>query len=328
MDNPKRHHSFFWPTLLIGVGIVWLLVNFGIIQPFSVNTLLQFWPLLLVVLGLDILFGRRFAWVGGVFGLLAVGAVIAFLAFGPKTDVSSSAQTRVDKYSAPLGETTSLNFNVETASEPVNLYASNDNTLLYDASIAHQGVVNFIVNGTTDKSVHLYETAGPSNWLSWNFTFDNFKWDIGLNPSIPTKITLNGGSGSINADLSGLQLESLNADLGSGSSNFTIPASETSEDVTFNSGSGSVNVDLPAATTLTMQLESGSGSVSINLPADAEVRIEVMDSGSGSLSLPNSASRVSGDVETGAWESAGYATAAHPILIQIIDRGSGSISIH
>lgn len=328
MDNPKRHHSFFWPTVLIGVGVVLLLINFGVIEPFSINTILQFWPILLVVVGLEILFGQRYAWVGSLIGILALGGVIAFLVLGPKAEITTTGQTTVDQYTEPLGEATSAYYIFETGSEPVQLYALSDETQLIDATIAHQGTMNFTVTGSTAKTVHLYENASSSTWLNWDLSFENTRWNIGISPTIATDISLDGGSGSINADLSGIQLDALTANLGSGSSNFIFPESAASEQITLDSGSGSVSADLPANTTLTVQLESGSGSVTINLPTDAEVRIEVMDSGSGSLSVPSNATRVSGDVETGAWESAGYASAEHPILIQILDRGSGSISIH
>ena len=329
MNNPRHHHSFFWPILLVGIGVVWLLVNLGIIAPFNIGTILQLWPLLLVVLGLDILFGRRFAWVGSLFGALAVCGVIAFLVMAPSLGIQTSAQARVENFSAPLNQATSVTYNFETASEPVELYALSDSTNLINANIGHQGTMSFQVDQTSNKAiVQLSETFDSSNWFNWNLSFDQLKWKIGLNPTVPADIKLDGGSGSINADLSGVQLQSLTADLGSGSSNFSLPQMNTPMDAEINSGSGSVNISLPSETNLTLRLQSGSGSVNIDLPANSAVRVEVMDSGSGSLSLPSSFTRSTGDIETGSWESSDYAQATTRILIQILDRGSGSISIN
>jgi hypothetical protein len=53
-----------------------------------------------------------------------------------------------------------------------------------------------------------------------------------------------------------------------------------------------------------------------------------MDSGSGSLSLPENLTRISGDQNAGTWQTSGYDLATKRIVIKILDRGSGSISIN
>jgi hypothetical protein len=335
MENPRHHHhSFFWPTVLIGVGLIWLLVNMGIIAPISVGTLLQFWPLILIVLGLDILFSRSYAWVGSVVGILAVVGLVAFLIMQPKVTaangaVTVSSQVSTQTFTEPLGDANSVTYNFETASEPVYLYALNANsTNLIDADLNHLGSVDFNVTGTTSKMVSLSETSNPTDWFTWTFPNANLKWNVGLTKIIPVDIKLDGGSGSINADLEGVQLRSLSANLGSGSSEFQFPQSEQSQLINLNSGSGSVSLTMPNATDITVRIQSGSGSLDISLPSEANVRVEVDNSGSGSLSFPDSLVRSSGSDQIGTWQTQGYDQATHRILIKILDRGSGSISIH
>ena len=54
-----RRRGMFWPLVLIAVGVVFLLGNYGLIQPVSFLALLALWPVLLVLLGIDIAFARR-----------------------------------------------------------------------------------------------------------------------------------------------------------------------------------------------------------------------------------------------------------------------------
>ena len=54
----RRYRSLFWPVILIGIGVLWLLGNLGIIEPVSLGGLLRFWPVLLIVAGLDMDFRR------------------------------------------------------------------------------------------------------------------------------------------------------------------------------------------------------------------------------------------------------------------------------
>jgi hypothetical protein len=330
MENPRhRSHSFFWPILLVGVGIIWLLVNLGIIAPISVGTMLQFWPIMLIVLGLDILFSRRFVWIGSLVGILAVVGLIAYLLLMPKTGLQTATQAVQENFGAPIGETNTVSYNFETSSEPVDIYAlGSDSNQLIDANLTHQGKIDFAVTGTTDKMVNLSETTNPADWFTWTLANTNLKWNIGLSTAVPSDITVDGGSGSISTDLTGVKVQTLTADLGSGSSTFTLPQSDQDLAVNINSGSGSVNVALPENTNMTLKLESASGSVDINLPSGAALQVVVMDSGSGSLSLPENLTRISGDQNAGTWQTSGYDLATKRIVIKILDRGSGSISIN
>ena len=49
----------FWPLLLIALGVLFLMGNFGLISGVSWRAILSLWPLLLVLIGLDIAFARR-----------------------------------------------------------------------------------------------------------------------------------------------------------------------------------------------------------------------------------------------------------------------------
>jgi hypothetical protein len=330
MENPRHHrHSLFWPTLLVGVGLIWLLVNLGVIAPISVSSILQFWPILLIVFGLDILFSRSYAWVGNVVGILAVGGLVAYLILTPHAAAQISSQSQQENFTVPLEETSSVTYNLETASEPVAIYSLDAiSEKLIDANITHVGKINFSAVGTTNKMVSLSETSDPSNWFTWALTSTEMKWNVGLAAGIPADIKINGGSGSINANLVGMKLQTLSADLGSGSSVFTFPQSDQEITANLNSGSGSVEISLPEKTDITLRLQSASGSLNITLPTGSAVQVEVMDSGSGGLSLPDSLSLISGDKDSGTWQSAGYAKATTKIEIKILDRGSGSIFIN
>ncbi len=333
MHNPNRHRSFFWPIILIGVGIVWLLVNLNIIAAVNLNTLLRLWPLILIVIGLDLLFGHNNEWMGALIGVLTVGAVVGFLVYGPTLGWTSTStgNAKVETFSTPLEKTTSANFVFDLSSEPVDIHALSNKTDLIYAEIGHTGFIDYAVSGTDSKTVHISQRSDGTNWFSFDLSMINLKWDLGITPEIPVNLSMDGGSGSVRTDLTGLKLQSLEATMGSGSSDFTLPETTSSYQARIESGSGSVNITLPARTNLTLELDSGSGSLNIHLPVNAKVRVEVSDSGSGSLNIPNDLKSVSGALVasgTGTWQSDGYDTAASKILIKITNRGSGSVNIN
>ncbi len=330
MNNPRKTFSFFWPIVLIGAGVILLLVNLEIIPSINLWQILRLWPLILVVIGLDIIFGRRAPWVGGVIGLVAVGGVIALLIFGPALGFTYTTNVKTETISTPVGEATSAVYYLETSSDAVDIKALSDSTNLIEGTITHDGTLNFDVSGTSEKVVRLSETTNPNFGLQLDLIFADRKWDIGLNPGVPSELVLDGGSGSVDVDLSGIVLTSLRAAMGSGSSDFILPISADEYSAVIESGSGSVKIDLPAETDVVLSLDSGSGSVNVNLPPASGVRIEIMDSGSGSMNIPPRMEQISGTStsETGTWQTSGFEEAVNKITIKIVNRGSGSISIN
>jgi len=330
MDNHPRYRSLFWPILLVGVGIVWLLSNLGLIQTISLGSIMKFWPVILIVFGLDMLFSRRYPWVGAVVGLLAVAGVIALLMYGPKVGITTNSGFKSETFATPVEGVKTAEYTFDTSSSPVEIYALDKNKIdLISADVSYNGTMRFDVNGSDHKTVWMSEYSDNSSWLNWDFSFDNLKWDIGLSPDVPSDIILNGGSGSINMDLTGLQLTSLQTDTGSGSSDITLPQTDQPYTVDIQSGSGSVTVRVPEKTSLTLSLDSGSGSNRVVIPANAAIRIEVNDDGSGSFDLPNGLMKApdSSNFDIGAWQTPNYDLSDSKILVQILGQGSGSISI-
>src|SRR5690242_11383019 len=58
-ERPPRRTPLVGPLLLIGAGLVFLLINMGVLDEGVWVQLLQLWPLLLIAIGLDLLIGRR-----------------------------------------------------------------------------------------------------------------------------------------------------------------------------------------------------------------------------------------------------------------------------
>lgn len=330
MENHRRH-SLFWPIVLVGIGITWLLVNLGYIPGFTLGQLLKLWPILLIVMGIDIIFGRRYPWAGTVIGLLAVGAIVAILVMSPSLGVQAAPQVTTDTYTEQVGAATSAKYYIEGSSAPVSVEAVKSGDELVHAVITHRSMFNFEVSGTDKKTVRFSETTDSSSWLNWDFTTVRTNWDIALAQNVPSEIILNGGSGSLDLNLEEIALTSLRADMGSGASNFILPAINDTYDIEIDSGSGAVHVTIPDGASLTFNLSSGSGAVNVSLPANAALQVEVFDEGSGSLNLPTGLVRVStagSGNSLGVWQTKNFDSALAKIYIKILDQGSGSINIH
>ena len=337
METPNyRQHryrsSFFLPIALITVGIVWLMINNGIIPIENTYRLIPLWPLVLVIAGVGLIL-RRIWWPlnGLLWAATAVGVVAVMLnppAFLPKSNLS--AQLKHETISEPVGSaksaTTQLDLSVYSSQISALPASSTD---LISADVNHIGTINFVTTGTDQKTVQLGEDFSSGFMrFDWLMTGQVDPWKIGLTPNIPLRLKINSGTGASALDLTGLKLESLTIDGGTGSSRITLPQSSSRFPFKFDIGTGSVSITVPDDTAFDLNVDGGTGSLIIFLPEGAGVQVDVRSGGIGSLNLPGFNKVRGGESrdKEGVWENDAYASADYPINI-ILDIGTGSVNI-
>lgn len=311
-ERPRRksQRSFFWPIMLISLGVLLLLSNLGIVAWSTWNLLWRFWPLILVAVGIDVLFGQRSAFgsIISAFLILALIAVVAGAVFFADNlpflnNISNDSSWNTAHLQHELDDYDSANIFIDWTSPPGNLYALNGSEFLIEGDITYQGELFFDVDYRGDIADVNLDTRVVSSWTPSFQGSPRAKWEIGLTPEIPLDLSLDTGSGSCDFDLSELIITDLYLD----------------------SGSGSIRLALPEDQSFVFELDSGSGSVQIDLPENTGVRV-VLDSGSGSFNPGNNYDLISGERRgDGVWESDNYDSADYTIELTI-DQGSGSIN--
>lgn len=326
MEN-RSYRSLFWPVVLIGVGVIWLLGAMGVIPNVSWPMLASLWPLILIVIGLDILIGRRSSIGGAVVGLITVAAVAFLLLVGPSLGLATSGTLKTETLSSEIGSATAANITIDLASQPVTMTALTDKTSLLSGEIDYYGTLDFSDSGNPTRRIRLAQTGTSGFPVSWD---PNARWNIGLTPNLPIDLTIDGGSGSANLDLGELRLTGFSIDQGSGSLTLQLPPSTQPYNANITGGSGSMSVTFPSDGDLSVRLNGGSGSINLKIPAEAAVRLEIRNSGSGSVNVPDRlmAAKVFENFKEGTWETAGFDQAAHKLIIICDDLGSGSFNIN
>lgn len=352
-DKPSfQYRSFFWPIVLIGVGIIMLMANLDLIPTPSLRLLIQLWPLALVVLGLDILVGRRSPILGALIGLGAVGLVIVLIYMAPALDIVPTVERKTIPLNAPLGNTSSaeVSLNLERYASTINASIGSDD--LFDAVLETYTDVEYSLRGDQRKIINLKPIDSSNPDFDWfNIATSDMTWEIGLSPEIPLDLSVDVGSGSASLALFDLTLSELRVDGGSGSTDLAIPASSSRYPVTveggsgsfdiliedeaeieanFDVGSGSFEVTVGSDVMMNLEVEGGSGSIFINVPSNLGVRLVVDDHGSGGIRIPNNFDLVDDqnddDRDTGVWESDNFDNATSAIEIRF-DPGSGTLTI-
>ena len=154
----KGYRSLFWPIVLIGVGVVWLLGNLGVLTTSSLVVLARLWPLLLILIGLDLLFGRRSPLAGALIGVGAVVLIVLLMLIGPSLGLAGPQyEVRTSTLSEPRGDAAEASIYLSPSVGSVSVTPLADSTNLIEADIRHLGDLDFNVTGETNKTVHLRE---------------------------------------------------------------------------------------------------------------------------------------------------------------------------
>lgn len=328
MENRAHYRSLFWPVVLIGVGVLWLLTNLGYLTAVRMVEIWRLWPVLLILAGVDILFARRMPLIGALIGVVVVVLIGYGLLAGVPLPTGAQAGVITDHLVTPVGQAQKASVTLDFWSDPVSIYSLSDSSDLIAANVTHTGAVNFSSTGNTTKDVSLSHSDSFTSFITWGITPET-RADVGLTPMIPLDLRISAASGSSTMDLSGLNLSSLVIDSGSGSVNLTLPKSGIAGATRIHTASGSAEIVIPANAPVNLATDSGSGSLHIQVPAGAALRIDAVADGSGSLSLPSGMLQTRrGNGDTGTWETSNFQTAPNKITITLQGVGSGSISIN
>jgi hypothetical protein len=296
--------------VLIGAGVIFLLANLGYLQTENVWAVLwRFWPALLILVGIDVLFGRRStlgAVISALLGVAVVAAIIALVWFAPRIPALSGLQTspelRSERVTQSADGISEAEIVIDVGGATFRLDELEESASLIEADVSHYGVLKFDVNKRGDRAEVEMDVSRP-NPVLW-FSDKRETWDVGLSRDVDLVIDLDAGSGRYDVDLSGLQVSELRFDQGSGETSLVLPSR----------GEVDCSIDL------------GSGELDITLPEGVEARVD-LDKGSGDFRPGPQFHLVRGREEgSGVWETDNYGSADDRVSIEM-DMGSGDVSI-
>jgi len=207
----------------------------------------------------------------------------------------------------------SIDFSVGRASVTA-LPADADN--LFEAQIVYVGEYEFEVSGAAERQISLRQQGRfPKGMMG---KAKDLTWEIALAQNLPQRLSLKGGLGETDIDLTHLLVDAIKLDTGVGKVALTLPLQDKNFKASISGGVGKTDVTIPAGIGGNLKIDGGVGEVNISVAPEAAVRIEA-HSGLGQINLPAGLVRVSGSGSfigaEGIWESADFADAKKQIHI-------------
>lgn len=304
-SEPPRSRSILGPLFLIVLGVLFLLQTLGLL-PWSLwETLWRLWPAWLILVGLDMLLGRRGRWGS----LLAVGLVVTIVGGVFYTVGFGSSDFRTASEPVALGETVQISQPAGAASDArVEISSGVSQLTLRSAPLSGSIIQGSIVPLRNEQVRQSYSVDGSTGHYRLDSEIRGFtgsirggsrgQWNLELTESMPVALKLSTGAGEVSVDLSQVQISDLRVE----------------------SGVGETTIILPASGAFSGRIQAGVGEVIVKIPAGQQARIEV-ETGLGDVSTRGGFNR-NGNVYT----TPGYDAAADFIDLRV-EGGVGTVRL-
>jgi len=307
MDEQKRRSarpeqgrrvSLVGPVILIGLGVIFLLNNMGILAWSVWEVIFRLWPILLVAAGLEIILSRFSVW-GSLLALVLTVAIFAGALWLLGPDKGTAQAVAGEEIRQTLGDATQARVVIEPGVGALYIESLPESANLVEGVISvgkGQSVKrHFAVAGETATFILQTEgmTFGP--FMGWG---DQWSWELGLAPEAPLGLEVGLGVGMADVDLTGLTVDDLEVSMGVGRTTVTLP-----EEGRFYA-----------------KIEGAIGETVVVIPAGMAARIRV-DTGLTVHDLPDGYQQ-RGDVYT----SPGYASADDRVDLEV-SQAIGKITI-
>jgi hypothetical protein len=258
----RGYRSLFWPAILILVGVFALLVNVGLVPVDRLYRLVDLWPLILVVIGLELVVRR--AWQGasaeiaaGVIVLLAIGGAAAYVALGPSTPTGIQILDTAGK----IGSLNHAAVQVDAGSATVTMQGSSSiGDDLFRAHIEYSGRKPDVSLDSSSGELHISQ----NDTSGFFFQSRRFALTLQLSSTVPWKIGVDTGASSNTFMLPTVHVASIDLNTGASKDDISVGAPSGTVPITINGGALTVNVHRPAGVAASVSVSGGAASLSFD----------------------------------------------------------------
>jgi len=289
MATRRHYRSFFWPVVLILIGVVALLVDLNVISVDRLYRLADLWPLILIVIGL-LLIARRTLQGSAVdvavalILLIAAGAAVAYISVGPAIPGGTHTLTASD----PIGTLKAATLNVDVGAADVTVIG--DTALgpdLYKAVIKYSGKTPTVVLNKETGELHISQEGDFGFFGSRHLAID-----LRINPDIGWSFNLNSGAANATFKVGTVNVGSIELNTGAGRIDITVGTPKGLVPIRVDGGALTVHVHRPKGTEASAQVSGGA----VNLTGDGNRR---------------------GAIGSARWQTDGYSGAADAYNIEV-----------
>lgn len=243
--------------LLIAVGVVLLLQSLGVLSWDLWATLWRFWPVVLLVIGVNLLLGSRYPIaVSGIVAVLLAGAVGLAVWVHGSTGGFGNDLIRVVEY--PLDDTRRLEARVRFGAGRLVVAAlpEGSSTLARGEFGGSKASPSLHKTGTTAELK--LEGGGGS------FGTRGSDWTVRVSRDVDLFLDVDSGASDISLDLSQLRASELTLDLGASRADVVLPGAVPRARATVKAGAADVTLTVPEGVAARIDADAGLASLDVD----------------------------------------------------------------
>ncbi len=293
-----RNRSYFWPAILILTGVIALVAETGAISGGSLLRLADLWPVVLIVIGLELMNRRvlqnpRRDLATALIILLAAGGAVVYVAVrGPVSDSTQTMDT-----SDAVGSLNQATLDVDAGAATMTVEGSNSlGSDLYRAHIEYSGRKPAVSLDRSTGNLRIFKNNDFAFFASRRFVLD-----VQLNSAVLWNISANTGASNDTLKLSAVKVGSI-----------TLNAGASRTDITLGRPTGVVPISV----------DGGAITLRLHRPSGSEAFVHV----SGGAVTLNADGRQLHGVGEESWQSAGYDGAADAYHVEI-SGGASTVTV-
>ena len=289
----SRNRGLLVPLVLIAIGIIVLLVNTGMLSQQALERLGDLWPLLLVILGVQLILNhtlpRRQA---TLIGLAATAAIVVAAVVYAELAPAAPFGTRQADFSERTGGLSAATLDLDYSGATADVHAGSIGDSLYQAHVEYPGSESppSISIDRESGTLSIHESSGIQLHL---FGSTRRNVQVTLSDHIPWTIKISGGLGSARVDARQLQLTQL-----------VVSGGVSRVDALLPTPRGTVLIDV----------SGGVSNVALQAPAGSQWHVGASGGVSGLRINGSSFAAVGGDFQQ---QSPGYGSASNRFDIEI-----------
>jgi Putative adhesin len=258
----SRRLSIVWPLLIVVAAVVWLMQAVGTLPAAIADLIGRGWPIILVLVGLMLLLGRRVRF-GNVISIVVCALLVGGVVTAAYSQQSGKVRTENHK-------------TLEQAIDPGMTNLKIDlTTLITDIEIIPDAASSITADFTGSKESTItndYQVEGKSG------TFTLVETQTSAIPSLEAL-----GKGKLTLHVpNSLTLDQVKVTGREGEMIFDA-STVTLKNLTLATGSGNVTIKLPDKSGLIGDIKTGSGSVVVQVPKTIAANLTLRGAGSGNV---------------------------------------------
>jgi hypothetical protein len=253
----RNYRGVFWPAVLILVGVVALLANYGLISTDRLNLLVDMWPLILIVIGLELIVRLRYQGVAGdvaaiLVVLIAVGGALVYVAWAPNPGLMHPLER-----SAPIGALDHAALELDVGAATITLTGSSSlEGDLYRAHIQYSGAKPDVSLDRSNGTVQISQANSFGAFQSRRFVLD-----MQVNSSVPWTIQTNTGASTETYKLGSAHVASIEINTGAAHVDITLGKPAGIVPISINGGALTVHLHRPPGTGASVMVSGGAVSL-------------------------------------------------------------------